>query len=165
MIWLEEPCQRKSIKSWKKKERILFMVLLKMDEVVVPGCIRNGISEDAANKIFDSMMDFASYAFNKSHAAAYAVVGYQTAYLMKYYPVEMIAAMLNSIMGINEKVAYYIGIAEELGIQVLPPNINESFSRFTVKGDKIRFGLAAIKNVGANVVDSIVKIKRRQRTI
>ena len=81
---------------------------------------------------------------------------------MKYYPVEMLAAMLNSIMGINEKVAYYIGIAEELGIQVLPPNINESFSRFTVKGDKIRFGLAAIKNVGANVVDSIVKAREEK---
>lgn len=94
-----------------------------------------------------------------SSSAAYAVVGYQTAYIMKYYPVEMIAAMLNSIMGINEKVAYYIGIAEELGIQVLPPNINESFSRFTVKGDKIRFGLVAIKNVGANVVGSIVKAR------
>ena len=131
-------------------------------EIVVPGCIRNGISEEIANKIFDNMMDFASYAFNKSHAAAYAVVGYQTAYLMKYYPVEMIAAMLNSVMGINEKIAYYIGIAEELGIQVLPPNINESFSRFTVKGDKIRFGLAAIKNVGGNVVDSIVKMREEK---
>lgn len=131
-------------------------------EVAVPGCIRNGISEEIANKIFDNMMDFASYAFNKSHAAAYAVVGYQTAYLMKYYPVEMIAAMLNSVMGINEKIAYYIGIAEELGIQVLPPNINESFSRFTVKGNKIRFGLAAIKNVGGNVVDSIVKAREEK---
>jgi DNA-directed DNA polymerase III (polc) len=131
-------------------------------KVAVPGCIRNGISEEIANKIFDNMMDFASYAFNKSHAAAYAVVGYQTAYLMKYYPVEMIAAMLNSVMGINEKIAYYIGIAEELGIQVLPPNINESFSRFTVKGNKIRFGLAAIKNVGGNVVDSIVKAREEK---
>lgn len=124
--------------------------------------MRNGISEEIANKIFDSMMDFASYAFNKSHAAAYAVVGYQTAYLMKYYPVEMIAAMLNSIMGISEKVAYYIGIAEELGIQVLPPNINESFSKFTVKENKIRFGLAAIKNVGTNVVASIVKAREEK---
>jgi DNA polymerase-3 subunit alpha len=131
-------------------------------KVVVPGCIRNGISEEAANKIFDSMMDFASYAFNKSHAAAYAVVGYQTAYLMKYYPVEMIAATLNSIMGRDEKVAYYIGMAENLGIQVLPPNINESYSRFTVKGDKIRFGMAAIKNVGANVVDSIVRAREEK---
>lgn len=136
--------------------------IVENDEVIVPGCVRNGISEEIANKIFDSMMDFASYAFNKSHAAAYAVVGYQTAYLMKYYPVEMIAAMLNSIMGISEKVAYYIGIAEELGIQVLPPNINESFSKFTVKENKIRFGLAAIKNVGTNVVASIVKAREEK---
>ena len=90
-------------------------------------------------------------------AAAYAVVGYQTAYLMHYYPVETIAAMLNSMMGSSEKVAHYINFAESLGIQVLPPNINESYSKFTVKGDKIRFGLTAIKNVGINVVDSIVE--------
>lgn len=127
--------------------------------VEVPGCVRNGISPEAANKIFDQMMDFASYAFNKSHAAAYAVVGYETGYLMKYYPVEFIAAMLNSIMGQNEKVAYYISFAESLGIQVLPPDINESFTKFTVKGDTIRFGLGAIKNVGLNVVESIVKAR------
>jgi len=102
------------------------------------------------------MMDFASYAFNKSHAAAYAVIGYQTAYLMKYYPVETTAAMLNSVMGTSEKIAHYINFAESLGIEVLPPDINESYSKFTVKGDKIRFGLAAIKNVGLNVVDNIV---------
>lgn len=124
--------------------------------IEAPGCLRNGITEVAANKIFDSMMDFASYAFNKSHAAAYAVVGYQTAYLMKYYPVETIAAMLNSVMGINEKVANYIHFAESQGIQVLPPNINESYARFTVKDDSIRFGLAAIRNVGINVVQGIV---------
>ncbi|PRR84296.1 DNA polymerase III subunit alpha [Clostridium vincentii] len=131
-------------------------------KVEVPGCIRNGISEEAANKIFDSMMDFASYAFNKSHAAAYAVVGYQTAYLMKYYPVETIAAMLNSVMGINEKVSNYIKFAESEGIQVLPPDINESYSRFTVKGNSIRFGLAAIKNVGANAVESIVTAREKK---
>lgn len=125
--------------------------------IEVPGCLRNGISEEAANKIFDQMMDFASYAFNKSHAAAYAVVGYQTAYLMHYFPTEYIAAMLNSIMGSNEKVAYYIRFAEQLGIQVLPPDINESSTRFTVKGNTIRFGLSAIKNVGVNVILSIVK--------
>lgn len=90
-------------------------------------------------------------------AAAYAVIGYQTAFLMKYYPVETIAAMLNSVMGTSEKIAHYIRFAESQGIQVLPPDINESFSKFTVKGDKIRFGLAAIKNVGFNVVESIAK--------
>ena len=119
--------------------------------------MRNGISEQAANKIFDQMMDFASYAFNKSHAAAYAVVGYQTAYLMYYYPAEFIAAMLNSIMGNNEKVAYYIRFARKLGIDVLPPDINESYTKFTVKDSTIRFGLSAIKNVGANVIESIVE--------
>lgn len=127
--------------------------------IEVPGCLRNGISEEAANKIYDMMMDFASYAFNKSHAAAYGVVGYQTAYLMKYYPVEMIAAMLNSVMGINEKVAVYIKFAETLGIQVVPPDINKSYSKFTVEGDKIIFGLAAIRNVGVNVVEGIVKAR------
>ena len=107
-------------------------------------------------------MDFASYAFNKSHAAAYAVVGYQTAYLMRYYPVETIAAMLNSVMGTAEKVSNYIKFAESQGIQVLPPDINESYSKFTVKGDSIRFGLAAIKNVGWNVVESIVKSRKEK---
>lgn len=131
-------------------------------KVLVPGCIRNGITAEAANKIFDQMMDFASYAFNKSHAAAYAVVGYQTAYLMHYYPAEFIAAMLNSIMGNNTKVAYYIRFAEELGIKVLPPDINESYSKFTVKDNTIRFGLSAIKNVGVNVIESIVQ-RRNER--
>ncbi|PJI07830.1 MULTISPECIES: DNA polymerase III subunit alpha [Clostridium] len=128
-------------------------------KVEVPGCVRNGISEKIANDIFDSMMDFASYAFNKSHAAAYAVVAYETAYLVHYYPGEYLAAMLNSVMGNNEKVAFYIRCAEELGIQVLPPDINESYSKFTVKKDTIRFGLAAIKNVGVNVIESIVKAR------
>ncbi|AQS07717.1 DNA polymerase III subunit alpha [Clostridium beijerinckii] len=153
---------KKKHKVMEEERKNFIHGIVENNEVIVPGCVRNGISEEIANKIFDSMMDFASYAFNKSHAAAYAVVGYQTAYLMKYYPVEMIAAMLNSIMGISEKVAYYIGIAEELGIQVLPPNINESFSKFTVKENKIRFGLAAIKNVGTNVVASIVKAREEK---
>ena len=147
-----------------EEERKNFIYGIVDDEgnIEVPGCIRNGISEEAGNKIFDTMMDFASYAFNKSHAAAYAVVGYQTAYLMKYYPVETIAAMLNSVMGTAEKVANYIKFAESQGIQVLPPDINESYSKFTVKGDSIRFGLAAIKNVGLNVVESIVKSRKEK---
>ncbi|MGV2644311.1 DNA polymerase III subunit alpha, partial [Clostridium perfringens] len=100
---------------------------------------------------------FASYAFNKSHAAAYAVIGFQTAYLMRYYPVEFLAAMLNSVMGNSDKVSEYIRSAEKLGIQVLPPDINESYTKFTVKGDTIRFGMGAIKNVGVNVVENIAK--------
>ena len=143
----------------QERKNFIYGIVDEEGNVEVPGCLRNGISEKAANDIFDSMMDFASYAFNKSHAAAYAVVGYQTAYLMHYYPVETIAAMLNSMMGSSEKVAHYINFAESQGIQVLPPNINESYSKFTVQDDKIRFGLAAIKNVGMNVVDSIVEAR------
>jgi len=132
--------------------------IVRADETIeVEGCLRNGITEKAANRIFDQMMDFASYAFNKSHAAAYAVVGYQTAYLMCYYPTEFIAAMLNSVKGASEKIAFYTRYAVQIGIGVLPPSINESFAGFTVKGDTIRFGLTALKNVGVNVIDSIVK--------
>lgn len=146
----------------EERKNFIYGIVDEEGNIEVPGCKRNGISEEAANKIFDSMMDFASYAFNKSHAAAYAVIGYQTAYLMKYYPVETIAAMLNSVMGTNEKVAHYINFAESLGIQVLPPDINESYSKFTVKGEKIRFGLAAIKNVGLNVVENIVNSRKQK---
>ena len=146
----------------EERRNFIFGITDEHGNIEVPGCIRNGISEEAGNKIFDSMMDFASYAFNKSHAAAYAVVGYETAYLMKYHPVEMIAAMLNSVIGVSEKVAHYINFAESQGIQVLPPNINESYSKFTVKGDCIIFGLAAIKNVGMNVVNSIVESREQK---
>ena len=146
----------------EERKNFIYGIADENGNVEVPGCVRNGISEEAGNKIFDTMMDFASYAFNKSHAAAYAVVGYQTAYLMRYYPVETIAAMLNSVMGTAEKVANYIKFAESQGIQVLPPDINESYSKFTVKGDSIRFGLAAIKNIGWNVVESIVKSRKEK---
>ncbi|AJA48834.1 DNA polymerase III subunit alpha [Clostridium pasteurianum DSM 525 = ATCC 6013] len=147
-----------------EEERRNFIYGITDDEgnIEVAGCLRNGISETAANKIFDSMMDFASYAFNKSHAAAYAVVAYETAYLMKYYPTEFIAAMLNSVMGNNEKVAYYVRFAKEINTELLPPDINESFSKFTVKNEKIRFGMAAVKNVGVNVIESIVKSRNEK---
>ncbi|MBP1745014.1 MAG: polymerase subunit alpha [Firmicutes bacterium] len=128
----------------------------------VEGCQKRGINPEAADRIFDSMMDFASYAFNKSHAAAYAVVGYQTAYLMCYYPAEFLAAMLNSVMGDSTKVAYYIRYAEEKGIQILPPDINESIDKFAVTGNRIRFGLSAVKNVGVNVIRSIVKSREEK---
>ena len=146
----------------QERKNFIYGIVDKEGNVEVPGCLRNGISEKAANEIFDQMMDFASYAFNKSHAAAYAVIGYQTAYLMHYYPVETIAAMVNSVMGISEKVAHYTKFAESLGIQVLPPDINESYSKFTVKGNSIRFGLAAIKNVGLNVVEGIVEARENK---
>ena len=146
----------------QERKNFIYGIVDEDGNVEVPGCLRNGISEKAANEIFDQMMDFASYAFNKSHAAAYAVIGYQTAYLMYYYPVETIAAMVNSVMGISEKVAHYTKFAESLGIQVLPPDINESHSKFTVKGNSIRFGLAAIKNVGLNVVEGIVEARENK---
>ncbi|MCB2293432.1 DNA polymerase III subunit alpha [Clostridium algoriphilum] len=130
--------------------------------IEVEGCLRNGITEKAANRIFDQMMDFASYAFNKSHAAAYAVVGYETAYLMCYYPTEFIAAMLNSVKGNSEKIAFYTRYAVQINIGVLPPSINESYAEFTVKGDTIRFGLSALKNVGVNVIESIVRNRQEK---
>ncbi|WP_420852323.1 DNA polymerase III subunit alpha [Oceanirhabdus seepicola] len=129
-------------------------------EVTVAGCIANGISKEAANSIYDAMMDFASYAFNKSHAAAYAIVAYQTAYLMCYYPTEFIAAMLNSVMGSSEKVAFYIRFAEKRGIQLLAPDINESEYKFTPKDKRIRFGLGALKNVGENAIMDIVHSRK-----
>ena len=146
----------------EERKNFIYGILDKEGNIEVPGCIRNGISEEVGNKIFDSMMDFASYAFNKSHAAAYAVVGYQTAYLMRYYPVETIAAMLNSVMGNSDKVAHYIKFAEDQGIQVKPPNINEGYGKFTVNGDSIIFGMAAIRNVGVNVIDSIVRVRKEK---
>lgn len=124
--------------------------------IIVEGAVRNGVDEKIANKIFDEMMDFASYAFNKSHAAAYAVIAYQTAWLKYYYPVEFIAALLNSFMGSSGKISQYIHECRKLEIEVLPPDINESDAKFTVVNGKIRFGLAAVKNVGENAVKSII---------
>lgn len=122
----------------------------------VPGCIKNGISEEIANKIYDEMIDFAKYAFNKSHAAAYAVVAYQTAYLKKYYTTEFMAAMLTSVMDRTDKVSEYIYSCRSMGIKVLPPDINEGDSGFSAVGDDIRYGLTAIKSIGKSVVDNIV---------
>jgi len=128
----------------------------------VPGCISNGISEAVANKIYDEMIDFAKYAFNKSHAAAYAVVAYQTAYLKYYYPVEFMAALMTSVIDNSGKVAEYIYTCRQMGIQILPPNINEGEGRFSVKDGKICYGLAAIKSVGRPVIEAIVK-ERNER--
>ncbi|MBE5927245.1 MAG: DNA polymerase III subunit alpha [Lachnospiraceae bacterium] len=122
----------------------------------VPGCIANGIPENIANKIYDEMIDFAKYAFNKSHAAAYAVVSYQTAYLKYYYPVEFMAALMTSVIDNTSKVSEYIYACRSMKINILPPDINEGESGFTVSGNSIRYGLSAIKNVGKNVIDSIV---------
>lgn len=147
--------------SVMEEERKNFIYGLKDDKgnIIVPGAIKNGVSADSANKIFDQMMDFASYAFNKSHAAAYAVVGYQTAYLKKHYPVEFMTALLTSIMGNNIKIAFYIHACKKMNIEVLPPDINESYVNFSVAGNKIRFGLAAIKNVGKGAIAAIIEAR------
>lgn len=123
----------------------------------VPGCIANGISEEIANKIYDEMIDFAKYAFNKSHAAAYAVVSYQTAYLKYYYPVEFMAALMTSVIDNTTKVSEYIYSCRSMGIEILPPDINDGESGFSVKGNSIRYGLSAIKSIGKNVIDAIVE--------
>ncbi len=125
--------------------------------IEIAGCIRNGVPEDVANKIFDDMIDFAKYAFNKSHAAAYGVVSYETAYLKAYYPVEFMAALITSVMGNTDKVVEYIRECSALEIEILKPDINKSFGKFSVEGHNIRFGLAAVKNVGINVINNIIK--------
>lgn len=128
--------------------------------IVIPGCVRNGINEADANKIFDEMAEFAKYAFNKSHAAAYAVVSYRTAYLKAYYPVEFMAATLNSFLGNLDKVPVYIDECRKLGIEILKPSINKSYTKFAVYGNQIRFGLGSVKNVGTNAVEAIVKERK-----
>ena len=127
------------------------------EEEQVPGCINRGISEEVANHIFDEMTDFAKYAFNKSHAAAYAVVSYQTAYLKCYYPVEFMAALLTSVIDNPKKVVDYVIECKKMGIEMLKPDINESVSGFSVSEGNIRYGLTALKSVGHNVIESIVK--------
>jgi DNA polymerase-3 subunit alpha len=144
----------------EERKNFIHGLLDKDGNIMVPGAVRNGVSEKAANQLFDMMMDFASYAFNKAHAAAYAVVAYQTAYLKKYYPLEFMAAMLTSVMGSNEKVAFYINACKKMGIDVLPPDVNESHVNFTVIDNKIRFGLAAVKNVGRGAIYSIISGRR-----
>ena len=123
----------------------------------VPGCVNRGISEQIANKIYDEMIDFAKYAFNKSHAAAYAVVSYQTAFLKYYYPVEFMAALMTSVIDNPSKVAEYILSSRKMGIQILPPDINRGESQFSVDGNAIRYGLSAIKSIGRPVIQSIVE--------
>ena len=126
------------------------------EEQGIKGCIANGISEQAANQIYDSMVDFAKYAFNKSHAAAYAVVAYQTAYLKYYYPVEFMAALMTSVIDNARKVAEYIYSCRQMGIKVLSPDINEGEGRFSATKDGIRYGMYAIKSIGRQVIDIIL---------
>lgn len=138
-----------------EQERKNFIYGVEEDGQVVDGAMKRGVDEKTAAAIFDEMMDFASYAFNKSHAAAYAVVAYQTAWLKCHYPVAFFAALLTSFVEHSDKVTKYIAVVKSLGITVLPPDINKSGRQFSVDGDKIRFGMAAVKNVGGAVVDEI----------
>ncbi len=155
--------------SKKKKDVMLqekeYFIHGKLDDagnVEIPGCIRNGISEAAAESIFADMETFAQYAFNKSHAAVYAVVAYETGYLKKYYPVEFMAALMTSVMGDAKSVAKYIRNCKEMGIEVLPPSINDSQKKFSVVDGKIRFGLLGVKNVGEGAIDAIIKAREEK---
>ena len=139
-----------------EQERKNFIYGTQEDGQAVDGAVKRGVDEKTASAIFDEMMDFASYAFNKSHAAAYAVVAYQTAWLKCHYPVAFFAALLTSFVEHSDKVTKYIAVVKSLGIIVLPPDINKSGRQFSVDGDRIRFGMAAVKNVGGSVVDEIV---------
>lgn len=143
-----------------EKERANF--IYGNEEEQVPGCVAKGIPEEAASKIYDEMMDFAKYAFNKSHAACYAVVAYQTAFLKYYYPVEFMAALMTSVIDNSEKVAEYIMVCKSMGITILPPDINQGESGFSVNGRSIRYALTAIKSVGRPVIDAVVE-ERRER--
>lgn len=137
-----------------RKERQTFV--FGDEETHVPGCVKNGIDEQTANKIYDEMIDFAKYAFNKSHAAAYAVVAYQTAFLKYYYPVEFMAALMTSVIENPSKVAEYVYACRHMDMQILPPDINRGYADFSVDAGQIRYGLAAIKSIGKQVIGEIV---------
>ena len=124
-----------------------------------PGCVNNGIPAEVANSIYDEMSSFASYAFNKSHAACYAIVAYQTAYLKCHYPRQFMAALLTSVLDNTNKVIQYTAECSRLGIHLLAPDINESGVGFTVQGSDIRFGLLALKNVGRNLIEAVVRAR------
>ncbi|MDD4583194.1 MAG: DNA polymerase III subunit alpha, partial [Eubacteriales bacterium] len=144
----------------KEKEYFIYGKEDEQGNVEIKGCIRNGISKRAAEEIYSQMESFAEYAFNKSHAAAYAVVAYQTAFLKTHYPVEFMAALMGSVMGDADQIAKYIRNCEEMKISVLPPNVLESDKKFTAKNGSIRFGLMAVKNVGEGVVDAIIRMRK-----
>ncbi len=152
----------KKKQSVMEKERANFVY--GNEEEGVPGCVANGIGEKVAGQIYEDMMDFAKYAFNKSHAACYAVVSYQTAYLKYYYPVEFMAALLTSVIDNSKKVSEYILTCRNMGIELLPPDINQGEAGFSVSGSSIRYALTAIKNVGRPIIESISK-ERQERGV
>lgn len=144
-----------------EKERAYF-IHGKLDgegNIELPGCVRNGVSPKAASEIFDDMVDFAKYAFNKSHAAGYAIIAYQTAYLKCHYRVEYMAALMTSVMGSQSKLAIYIQDCKSNGIAILPPSVNKSQMGFSVENGAIRYGLNAVKNVGRGVIEAILSVR------
>lgn len=136
-------------------------ILTEQREIFVKGCVHNGFSADLANELYDLIVKFASYGFNKSHAAAYAMIAYQTAYLKANYPLEFMAALLTGNMSNPEKITAYVDDCRRQRIEVLPPDVNESFANFTAFENKIRFGLVAVKNVGLSSIESIIQTRER----
>lgn len=157
--WARSDLVRRAMSKKKRdvmaKERQAF--IYGTEDGTVPGAVKNGVPEEVASQIFDQMTDFAQYAFNKSHAAAYGIVSYRTAWLKAHYPVETMAALMNSCLQSPEKIAQYIAYCRKKGIEVLPPDVNGSGVRFEVQDGKIRFGLSAVKNVGAKAVELIIQ--------
>ncbi|MDO5718720.1 MAG: DNA polymerase III subunit alpha [Tissierellia bacterium] len=145
----------------KERQRFIYGEVDDEGNILVDGCIRRGVDEKSANKIYDLMIDFAKYAFNKSHSAAYAYVAMQTAWLKTYYPTEFMASLMSSVMGQSSQINLYIQECKRLGIEILPPDINHSFKNFSVDDGKIRFGMVAVKNVGAGLVDTIIKCRKQ----
>ena len=154
--------KKKADAMMKEKEYFIFGKTDDEGNIEVPGCVRNGIPEEIAEEIFNSMVSFAEYAYNKSHAVAYAVVAYETAYLKAHYPVEFMAALMTSVMGDSAHIAKYIRNCNEMGIEVLPPSVLESDAKFTVKDGKIRFGILGIKNVGEGAARTIMEMRREK---
>ena len=150
-----------SKKKAKEMERNRNIFIYGDESENIEGCIKRGIPEETASKIYADMTDFAKYAFNKSHAAAYAVVSYQTAYLKYYYPVEFMAALMTSVIDFPNKVAEYILVCRQMGIKILPPDVNRSYDRFTVEEGGIRFGLVAVKNIGRGFIQAVVRQRQQ----
>ncbi len=152
--------KKKAHEMEKARNNFIYGEVDEDGNVIIPGCLRRGIDEKTASSIFDDMDAFAKYAFNRSHAACYAVVAYQTAYLKCFYPVHFMAALITGFMDEAGKVAVYVEACKSMGIKILPPDINKSLSAFSVEGDNIRFGLGSVKNVGIAFVDRAVQERR-----
>jgi DNA polymerase-3 subunit alpha len=146
----------------KERQNFIYGKKAENGESEISGAVNNGVDEKTANEIYDLMVEFAKYAFPKAHSVAYAALAYETAWLKHYYPVEFMAALISSIMGSSGTVSLYIRECKRLGIEILPPDVNESMGKFTVQNGKIRFGLAAVKNVGTNVISDIVNVREKK---